>query len=347
MNASRMKNDLRNLIQWIGVASLMFASGCAGMQERGSKPWLSLPSPWSTVRNSTAKGSASDDGAPPAPIKSSAAAKPTAKSKTNGKQAKEDESTAMAMLRGINHERSGEWDKARVVYEEIRQKQPENMEIVHRLGIVADAQRRHAEAEQLFLLALDREPRNAALLADLGYCYFLQGQLTKAESALQKAVTLEPSSQRYSNNLGLVVGHLGRHEEALECFRNGGSEADAQYNLAFVLAAQERPAEAKRCFQAALASDPTHRRARDALVSFEEYERKPQYLRDLHDVTENGVKYVPYIEGSHSTEVAVAGGPNTATSLNASRVTRALHTESQGLRSRNMASQRVDEMAGQ
>ena len=143
------------------------------------------------------------------------------------------------------------------------------------------------------------------------------------------------------------MGHLGRHEEALECFRNGGSEADAQYNLAFVLAAQERPAEAKRCFQAALANDPTHRRAREALTSFEEYERMPAYLRDMHDVADNGVKYVPFIEGSDSAEVATAGGPSAATSLNASRVARALHTESQGLRSRNMASQRADAMAGQ
>jgi tetratricopeptide (TPR) repeat protein len=229
------------------------------------------------------------------------------------------------------------------VYEEIRQKHPDHIEAVYRLGIVADAQKRHAEAEQLFLMALERQPRNAALLADLGYCYFLQGQLTKAESALRKATTLEPSNQRFSNNLGLVVGHLGRHQEALEHFRQGGSEADAQYNLAFVFAAQERPAEAKVCFQAALGSDPTHRRAREALSSFEEYERMPAYLRDMHDVADNGVKYVPYIEGSESAEVAFAGGAST--SYNASRVARTLHTESQGLRSRNMASQRADEMA--
>lgn len=335
-----MKKDLRQWLKLIGVASLMLASGCAGMEERGSKPWLNLPSPWSTVRNSSAK--AGDEAALP-PIKSSAAVKATAKSKTKDKNAKEEESTAMAMLRGLNHERSCELDKARLVYEEIRQKQPDNMEAVHRLGIVADAQKRHAEAEQLFLLALEREPRNAALLADLGYCYFLQGQLTKAESALKKATALEPSNQRFSNNLGLVAGHLGRHQEALEHFREGGSEADAQYNLAFVFAAQERPKEAKVCFQAALASDPTHRRAREALASFQEYERMPDYLRDMHDVADNGVKYVPYIEGSESSEISLAGGAST--SYNASRVARTMHAEAQGLRNRNMASQRADDMA--
>jgi len=343
-----MKTHLRMWLKFIGVSSLLLASGCAGMQERGSKPWMNLPSPWSTVKNSPAKASARDEETPAAATKSKPTTRSTAKSKTNDKSGKDAESAAMALLRGINHERSGEWDKARLVYEDIRQKQPDNLDAVHRLGIVADAQRRHAEAEQLFLYVLERQPRNAALLADLGYCYFLQGQLAKAESALLKATKWEPSNQRYRNNLGLVVGHLGRHEEALDHFREAGSEADAQYNLAFVYAAQERPVEAKTCFQAALGSDPTHRRAREALSSFEEYERKPQYLRDLHDVADNGVKYVPFIEGSDSSGVATAGGPgNASTSYNASRVARALHTESHGLRSRNMASQRAEEMAAQ
>ena len=162
-----MKRDFRVGAQCIGMVALFFAGGCAGMQERGTTAWLNLPSPWSTVKNSPAKASASDEEASPAPMKSSAAAKSPPKSKAGSKQLKDDESAAMAMLRGVNHERSGEWDKARAVYEELRKKQPNDMEVVHRLGIVADAQRLHAEAEQLFLLALEREPRNAALLGDL------------------------------------------------------------------------------------------------------------------------------------------------------------------------------------
>src|SRR4029453_1209563 len=100
----------------------------------------------------------------------------------------------------------------------------------------------------------------------------LQGQLAKAESALGKAAKFEPGNNRYWNNLGLVLGHQGRYEQALDCFRKSGSEADAQYNLAFIYATQERVDEAKRSFQKALAIDPTHRRAREALTSFEEYE---------------------------------------------------------------------------
>ena len=80
----------------------------------------------------------------------------------------------------------------------------------------------------MFLFVLQREPRNAEALADLGYCYYLQGQLTKAESALSKAVKLESSNPRFHNNLGLVVGNQGRFDEALAHFQAAGTEADSE-----------------------------------------------------------------------------------------------------------------------
>jgi Flp pilus assembly protein TadD len=286
---------------------------------------------------------------PAAPSASSSAPKSSrSKKSSNTKQpAQEDESVAMAMLSGLNYERARNWNQARRVYEEIRRKHPEHVEAAHRLGIVADAQRRHTEAEQLFLFALERQPRNPEILSDLGYCYYLQGQLAKAEAALVKATRLAPSNQRYWNNLGLVLGHQGRYDEALDCFRKSGSEADAQYNLAFVYAAQERVEDAKRCFQAALVSDPTHRRAREALASFEAYERLPVHLRDLDVVDEDGVRYVPYIEGQSQDEGQVAAGSQdtAVSSYTASRATRALLRESRGLANRNMASQRAEDLA--
>jgi Flp pilus assembly protein TadD len=320
-------------------AVVISLTGCSGMHERQGK-WPALPSPWATVKNSPPRSALDQNSA----LESRTGQRPqaVAKAKSNDKS-KPDESVTLAMLNGMNFERAGDWKQAREVYEEVRKTQPENIEAVHRLGIVADAQRRHAEAEQLFLLVLERQPRNAALLADLGYCYYLQGQLAKAESALAKATKLEPAEPRYWNNIGLVIGHQGRYEEALDCFRKSGSEADAHYNLAFIYSAQERVTDAKRSFHAALAHDPTHRRAREALASFEEYERLPHDLRDVDDLAADGVRYVPYIENAGSgDDHGVAN-----TSFTASRAARALHNESRGMLGRNMASQRSDDMANE
>jgi Flp pilus assembly protein TadD len=306
------------------ILTTLAVGGCASTQDRSEKPWLALPSPWATVKSSPASGALGSS--------TKDAPKPNAY----------DESLTMALLRGRNLERSGDWTKARMLYEDLRKKHPDSIEVVHRLGVVADSQRRHDEAEQLFLLALAREPRHAALLSDLGYCYFLQGQLSKAQSALLKATVLEPSNPRHWNNLGLVTGHMGRHEQALGHFRKAGSEADALYNLAFIFAAQDRADEAKQCFQEALAADPTHRRAREALVSFEEYERMPAHMRDF-DIADGGVRYVPYFEtGDGDSGVRTADG-FASSSRDASQATRALYTQSRGMLNRNMQSQRSDE----
>jgi tetratricopeptide (TPR) repeat protein len=337
-----MKQVRRGWLLLFAGTALALVVGCAGPQQRESS-WPSLPSPWSTLKQSPPRSALNDNAALPPVVSGKVAAKPRSSSK--GRATKDDGSQAMAMLNGMNFERSGDWEKARAVYEEIRKQQPENAEAAHRLGIVADSQRRHTEAEQLFLFALEREPRNAALLADLGYCYYLQGQLPKAESALAKATMLDPSNDRYWNNLGLVVGHQERYEEALDCFRKSGSEADAQYNVAFIYAAQDRVAEAKRSFQTALANDPTHRRAREALSSFQEYERMPKDLRDVEDdLAADGVRYVPYIEG---VDPAAGNGGVANTSFTASKAARALHQEARGMLGRNMASQRSDQMSDQ
>ena len=222
------------------------------------------------------------------------------------------ESFAELMGKGRNYETSGKLDKAREIYESLIVAYSDRAEAYHRLAVVADRQRRYREAQGLYSEALRLEPNNPQLFNDLGYCFFLQGQLGKAESALIKAVAMEPSNERYHNNLGLVYGHQGDYERALEEFRKAGSEADAQYSLAFIFASQDNVEAAKERFHLALLSDPTHEKSREALRGFERYEELPEDAREDLEVVRDGVRYVPYIENAESD-----GGvqPATATSV--------------------------------
>jgi len=327
-----MRINLRALaIASIIAASAVVQSGCAGTQKQNPLARLNLPSPWATVK-------ASDEDVP--------ATTKTAKSSRRPSVKATDESEAqisLDLLRGRGFEQAGEFDKARKLYESLRQQHPDNLEVVHRLGVVADAQRRHGEAEGMFLFVLQKEPRNTEVLADLGYCYFLQGQLTKAESALTKAVTLEPSNPRYQNNLGLVVGNQGRNEEALAHFLKAGTEADAYYNLAFLYASQDQADKAKQCFLLALNEDPTHGKSREALRSFEEFERLPAHMQEDELLADGRVKYVPYVEDGDSrterVQQTVADLP-LPTSRDVSQKSRTLQLQSRGLLNRNMQSQR-------
>ncbi len=209
-------------------------------------------------------------------------------------------------------EQSKKHVEARAVYERLITSQPDRFEAYHKLGVLADIQRRYPEAQSLYTEAILLNPRNPNMFNDLGYCLFLQGKLDKAEAALLKAVAMSPSKARFRNNLGMVLGHQGRYKEAMEQFRRSGSEADAYFNMAFILVSREDVDGAKDCFRLALAVDPTYEKARRALQSFETYDEGP--APDLHDtpLVDDGIHWVP-AEGAAS-EVQAASHTSEAAS---------------------------------
>ena len=200
------------------------------------------------------------------------------------------------LTQGRNLEKAGKQGEARQVYEKLIVEHPDRFEPYHRLGVVADRQKRYREAQALFAQAIQREARNPDLFNDLGYSFFLQGKLEKAEAAMLKAVGLSPSDARYRNNLGMVLAHMERYEEALAEFRRAGSDADAYYNLAFVLTAKDRVKDATDCFRLALAADPEHEPSRLALESFEGYDKSRDALVNNSPIVQDGVHWVPYGE---------------------------------------------------
>ncbi len=200
------------------------------------------------------------------------------------------------MARARMLEGSNKLDEARAVYEQLIARHGDSPEPYHGLARIADRQQRYQEAQALYGEALRITPHEPEILNDLGYSFILQGKLEKAESALLKAVSHAPSNARLRNNLGLVYGYEKRYDEALESFRRAGSEADAQFNLAFVLAAQDDIDGAKRCFSLALAADSTHEPAQKALRSFEQFERDPDGHLANSDMVQDGMRWVPYVE---------------------------------------------------
>ncbi len=168
-------------------------------------------------------------------------------------------------------ERENDLAGAREIYQRLIVSNPERYEAYHRLAVVADKQKRYREAVALYTQAIRLNP-DPEIFNCLGYSYYLQGKLDKAESALLKAVSMQPANARFRINLGLAYGQQGRFDEAMDQFRRGGSEADAYYNMAFVLASRDEIDAAKNCLALAQAADPNHEQAREALRSFQEAE---------------------------------------------------------------------------
>ncbi len=229
-----------------------------------------------------------------------------------------DEKKALAeyytdLAKGIDLEQGRKYPQARVLFEQLVGKYPNRYEAYQRLAHICDRQKRYTEAQELYSQAIQlqgKEP-DTDLFNDLGYSFFLQGKLDKAESAMLKAVALRPKEPKYHNNLGLVYGHQKRFDQAWEEFRRAGGEADAFYNLAFVKASLNDFEGAKASFRRALAIDPAHERARRALRAFEVAESDPDSLTQI-DTDSDGTSWVPYVEPGQAAANAVAAASKEA-----------------------------------
>ncbi|GAC1340309.1 MAG: hypothetical protein NVSMB18_10060 [Acetobacteraceae bacterium] len=97
-----------------------------------------------------------------------------------------------------------------------------------------------ADAQRLFLSALQQEPRNTTALNDLGVALDLQGQHQAAQASYRRVLGIDPRSRAAQVNLALSMALSGRAGEAVELLRPYASEPDAaprvRHNLAAALA---------------------------------------------------------------------------------------------------------------
>ena len=113
---------------------------------------------------------------------------------------------------------------------------PTSRLVEHGLAVRATRQGRYAEADVHFLRAWQLGPPTAELLNDMGYRLYLEGRLAEAESVFRQAVFLEPHHVAAVLNLGKVLARQGRIAESLTVFRQVNGEAEAEANVAYVLA---------------------------------------------------------------------------------------------------------------
>jgi Tfp pilus assembly protein PilF len=184
------------------------------------------------------------------------------------------------LAKGRRLEEAGDSTAARNVYQTLIARFPDRYQPYHRLGVVADRQGRHREAQALYTRAIRLGGAGAEVFNDLGYCFYLQGKYEYAERSLRKAVLLVPASARFRNNLGLALGRQGRYDEALKQFTRSGNKADAYHNLAYVHALDDQPDKAHEHFRKALAADPSHELARRALASLG-HDEQPEPVRQV------------------------------------------------------------------
>ena len=180
---------------------------------------------------------------------------------------------------GRQLDKAGNDEGALEQYERVLSLDPSNFTAMRRLCVLYDRQARWDKAEELYRKVAKVRPKDADILSDWGYSFFLRAgdkNWREAEAKLRHALQIDPQHARAHNNLGLVLGELKRYPEAFAEFRAAQlSEAEAHCDMAFVYWSQGKMEEAKQECRVARDMDTSCLKARDMLAALEKAPHPP------------------------------------------------------------------------
>lgn len=140
----------------------------------------------------------------------------------------------------VQHHDAGRLQEAEALYHEILRQQPDQPDVLNRLGVLQFSTGRSAEAVAAFRRVAELKPANAPAHNNLGTALNEIGHCEEAIAAYQRAVALQPDYVQAHYNLGNVLSRRHRFDEAIRAFRKALSlhpDVDTCTNLGFALLA--------------------------------------------------------------------------------------------------------------
>lgn len=163
---------------------------------------------------------------------------------------------------GQLYESQGKYSKAQENYAKALEIEPQNEPALLSMARLHARQQQNVEAERYFNQALQIRPQ-AEVYNELATLLHKQGRSAEAFSVVEKAISLEPTSQRYRNNLADMLVGAGRSDEAVQQLNAVFPPAIASYNVAYLHFSRQDMAGAQKYLQAALQADPNLKEARE------------------------------------------------------------------------------------
>jgi len=160
---------------------------------------------------------------------------------------------ASSVLRAYQLLQEGRLEEARRAYENQRAQEPNNADVLLGLALIAQRQGRTDEAAQLYLKALDADPKNAFAQASLSGL-IARADPAAAEGKLKALIAQQPAAFLHFG-LGNVYAAQGRWSEAqmayFEAQRLAPESPDYAFNLAVSLERIQQPRAALDYYQRA------------------------------------------------------------------------------------------------
>lgn len=130
-------------------------------------------------------------------------------------------------------------------------------------GLELAQQGKYDEAIEQYEKALEKDPEQAYIQANLADALSKVEKYDEALAAYQKAVSLKPDDAAIYTNMGVVLGKLGKTKESQDAFKkaaelNPQSAAQNFYNLGATMVNSGNTKEAAAAFRQAIQSDPNY-----------------------------------------------------------------------------------------
>jgi protein O-GlcNAc transferase len=169
----------------------------------------------------------------------------------------------------LQQHQAGRLEQAEALYREVLELDPQNVDALHFLGVIAYQQGRHGQAEELISRSLLRNSANAPAYSNLGNALEAQGKHQEAIDCYRRALALAPDYVDALVNLGATYRAQGELDQAVSCYRRAlelkPDVATLHFTLGNVLVEQGRQEIAANCYQRALELRPDFAEAQSNL----------------------------------------------------------------------------------
>lgn len=188
--------------------------------------------------------------------------------------------------------RAGHLTQAKENYLQLLNENPENVTVLHMLGILAAEEGNLEEAKTYLESAYKINPTDSTYALHLANIYKALKLFSKASQILQEVINNNPKSAAAYNNLGTVYYAEEKWQLAMEAYEQAiaiqPEYADAYYNLGLAMLKASRWDLAKNTFQSLLELSPRHAGGMFQLACMamarEEY---PQAIKLFNDVAKD------------------------------------------------------------
>ncbi len=140
-----------------------------------------------------------------------------------------------ALRTAIQQQRAGRLAEAEQIYRQILRAEPNHLEALHLLGVIALQTGRCDDAIACIRQAIARDASQAGFHSNLGEAYRAVGRLDEAKACYEQALRLQPNFSEAHNNLALALTCLGDLSRAMHHFQRAieimPDNAHAHYNL--------------------------------------------------------------------------------------------------------------------